>query len=44
MLALMHGLGFTVDATAGDPTLRHVVKKLATRVIPGGTAENLQTT
>ena len=44
MLALMDGLGFTIDANAGDPSLRHVVKKLATRDIPAGTAENRETT
>lgn len=44
MLALMDGLGFTVDPTAGDTTLRHVVKKLASRGIPAGTAESRQTT
>jgi len=44
MLALMDGLGFTVDANAGDPSLRHVVKKLATRDIPAGTAANRETT
>lgn len=44
MLALMDGLGFTVDAKAGDPSLRHVVKKLAMRDIPAGTAANRETT
>jgi len=44
MLALMDGLGFTIDASAGDPSLRHVVKKLATRDIPAGTAANRETT
>ena len=44
MMALMDGLGFTVDATAGDPTVRHVVRNLATRATPAGTAENRQTT
>lgn len=43
MLALMDGLGFTIDANAGDPSLRHVVKKLATRDIPAGTATNWET-
>lgn len=44
MLALMDGLGFTLEASAGDPTLRHVVKKLASRGIPAVTAENRNTT
>jgi acetyltransferase len=44
MLALMDGLGFTIDASAGDPSLRHVVKKLAMRDIPAGTAANRETT
>jgi acetyltransferase len=44
MLALMDALGFTIDASAGDPSLRHVVKKLATRDIPAGTAANRETT
>ena len=44
MLALMNGLGFTIDASAGDPSLRHVVKNLATRDIPAGTAANWETT
>jgi len=44
MLALMDGLGFTIDANAGDPSLRHVVKNLATHDIPAGTAANRETT
>lgn len=44
MLALMDGLGFTIDASAGDPTLRHAVKSLATRDLPSGTAANRETT
>lgn len=40
MLALTDGLGFTLDANAGDPSQRHVVKKLATRDLPAGTATN----
>ena len=40
MLALMDGLAFTIDANAGDPSLRHVVKTLAMRDIPAGTATN----
>ena len=40
MLALMEGLGFTVEATAGDPTVRHVVRNLTTRVTPAGATEN----
>ena len=44
MLALMDALGFTIDASAGDPSLRHVVKKLATRDIPAGTAAKRETT
>jgi acetyltransferase len=44
MLALMDGLGFIVDASAGDPSLRHVVRTLATRDIPAGTAANRETT
>lgn len=44
MLALMDGLGFIVDASASDPSLRHVVRKLATRDIPAGTAANRETT
>jgi len=41
MLALMDGLGF--DASAGDPSLRHVVKKLAMHGILAGTAANRET-
>jgi acetyltransferase len=41
MLALMDALGFTTDVSAGDPSLRHVVKNLATPDIPAGTAANL---
>lgn len=44
MLALMDALGFAIDANAGDPSLRHVVKKLSTRDIPAGTAANRETT
>jgi acetyltransferase len=44
MLALMDALGFTIDASAGDPSLRHVVKNLATRDIPAGTAAKRETT
>lgn len=44
MLALMDALGFTIDASAGDPSLRHVVKILATGDIPAGTAANRETT
>ena len=44
MLALMAGLGFTIDASAGDPSLRHVVKNLARRDIPFATAANRETT
>jgi len=44
MLALMDALGFTIDANAGDPSLRHVVKKLSTNDIPAGTAANRETT
>jgi acetyltransferase len=44
MLALADGLGFTIDASAGDPSLRHVVKNLATRDIPSATAANRETT
>jgi acetyltransferase len=44
MLALMDGLGFAIQANAGDPSLRHVVKNLATRDIPAGTAANPETT
>jgi hypothetical protein len=44
MLALMDTLGFTVDANAGDPSLRHVVKTLSTREILAGTAANRETT
>jgi acetyltransferase len=44
MLALADGLGFTIDANAGDPSLRHVVKKLASHDIPAGTAANRETT
>ncbi|MGH8766972.1 MAG: GNAT family N-acetyltransferase [Burkholderiales bacterium] len=44
MLALMDALGFTIDASAGDPSLRHVVKNLATRDIPAGTAATRETT
>jgi len=44
MLALMDGLGFTIDASAGDPSLRHVAKKLATRDISAGTTANRETT
>ena len=44
MLALMAGLGFTIDAIAGDPSLRHVVKNLARRDIPFATAANRETT
>jgi len=44
MLALRERLGFTIDASAGDPSLRHVVKKLATREIPARTAANRETT
>jgi acetyltransferase len=44
MLALMDGLGFTIDASASDPSLRHVVRKLATHDIPAGTAANRETT
>jgi acetyltransferase len=44
MLALMDGLGFTMQANAGDPSLRHVVKRLTTRDIPAGTAANQETT
>ena len=44
MLALMSNLGFVIDATAGDPTLRHGVKDLAVHTIPAGTAENRATT
>ena len=44
MLALVDGLGFAVDANAGDPSLRHVVKNLATRDIPAATAANRETT
>ncbi len=44
MLALMNGLGFTIDASAGDPSLRHVVKNLATRAVPDGTTANPETT
>ena len=39
MMALMDGLGFTVDASAGDPTVRHVVRNLTTRVTPAGATE-----
>jgi acetyltransferase len=44
MLALADGLGFTIDASAGDPSLRRVVKNLATRDIPSATAANRETT
>ena len=44
MLAMMDGLGFTIDASAGDPSLRHVVKNLATRDVRAGTAANRETT
>lgn len=44
MLALMDALGFSIDANAGDPSLRHVVKELSTRDIPAGTAANRETT
>ncbi len=44
MLALMDGLGFAIDANAGDSSLRHMVKNLATRDIPAGTAANRETT
>jgi hypothetical protein len=44
MLALADGLGFTIDAGAGDPSLRHVVKNLATRDIQSATAANRETT
>ena len=44
MLALMNDLGFAIDATAGDPTLRHGVKNLAPRAASAGTAENRETT
>jgi len=44
MLALADGLGFTIDASAGDPSLRHVLKNLATRDIPSATAANRETT
>ncbi len=44
MLALADGLGFTIDASAGDPSLRHVVKNLATRDNPSATAVNRETT
>ncbi|MGH8865098.1 MAG: GNAT family N-acetyltransferase [Burkholderiales bacterium] len=44
MLALMDALGFTIDASAGDPSLRHVVKNLATRDNPAGTAAKRETT
>lgn len=44
MQAMMDGLGFTIYADAGDPSLRHVVKNLATRDIPAGTAANRETT
>ncbi|HEV8647674.1 MAG TPA: GNAT family N-acetyltransferase [Burkholderiales bacterium] len=44
MLALTDGLGFTIDANAGDPSLRHVVKNLAMRTVPAGTAANPETT
>ena len=44
MLALMSDLGFVIDATAGDPTVRHGVKDLALRTSPAGTAENPATT
>jgi len=44
MLALTDALGFTIDANAGDPSLRHVVKKLSTHDIPAGTAANRETT
>lgn len=40
MMALMDGLGFTVDASAGDPTVRHVVRNLTARVTPAGATEN----
>ncbi|HEV8259437.1 MAG TPA: GNAT family N-acetyltransferase [Burkholderiales bacterium] len=43
MLALMDGPGFTIDAGAGDPSLRHVVKKLAMHGIRAGTAANRET-
>lgn len=44
MLALMDGLGFTIEASAGDASLRHVVKNLAARDVPAGTAANRETT
>jgi acetyltransferase len=44
MLALADGLGFTIDASAGDPLLRHMVKNLAARDIPSATAANRETT
>ena len=44
MLALMDGLGFAIDANAGDPSLRHVVKNLATRDFPAATVANRETT
>jgi acetyltransferase len=44
MLALIDALGFAIRANAGDPSLRHVVKNLATRDIPAGTVANRETT
>ncbi len=44
MLAMADGLGFTVDASAGDPSLRHVVKNLVTHDIPSATTANRETT
>lgn len=44
MLAMMDGVGFTIDANTGDPSLRHVIKNLATRDVPAGTAAKRETT
>lgn len=44
MLALMDGLGFAIQANAGNSSLRHVVKNLATHDIPAGTVANRETT
>ena len=44
MLALMHDLGFAIDANADDPTLRHGVKNLTLPTAPAGKAENRETT
>jgi acetyltransferase len=44
MLALMDGLGFTIDPSGGDPSLRRVFKKLDVHDTPATTPANRQTT